>query len=33
MRCLINYARNHSGTHGFGSSKALERPPARRPAT
>ena len=25
MRCLINYARDHSGTHGVGSSKALER--------
>ena len=25
MRCLINYARDHSGTHGVSSSKALER--------
>ena len=28
MRCLINYARSHSGTHGVDGSNALERPPA-----
>ena len=25
MRCLINYARTHSGTHGVDGSKALEK--------
>ena len=25
MRCLINYARNHTGSSGLGSSKSLER--------
>jgi uncharacterized protein YkwD len=25
MRCLINYARNHSGSHDVGSSKSLEK--------
>ena len=25
MRCLINYARDHSGAHAVGSSKALEK--------
>jgi uncharacterized protein YkwD len=25
MRCLINYARQHSGEHGLGSNHALER--------
>ena len=25
MRCLINYARDHTGSHGLGSSKSLER--------
>ena len=25
MRCLINYARNHTGSGGLGSSKSLER--------
>jgi uncharacterized protein YkwD len=25
MRCLINYARNHTGSHDVGSSKSLEK--------
>ncbi len=30
MRCLINYAREHSGMHGVGSSKSLDRAAARK---
>ena len=30
MRCLINYAREHSGMHGVGSSHSLERAASRK---
>ena len=30
MRCLINYARQHSGMHGVGSSHSLERAASRK---